>query len=166
MVKLEDTVYFHFGTASPTTGAATDADAPPTVTVEEDGVAMVYSPAVANVATGLYRITCVCSAANGFETGKRYSLYAVGTVGGITGRDSITEFDVGTYYTDDLIDAIWDEVLEGALSARAFMRIMLAGIAGTSSDSGKEFLDLTGAKKRIDGTMVGSDRTVSTLDGS
>lgn len=166
MVKLEDTVYFHFGTASASTGAATDADAPPTVTVEEDGVAIVYAPTVTNVTTGLYRVTCVCSAANGFETGKRYSLYAVATVGGITGRDSIAEFDVTTNMLDDIAAAVWAEVLEGTLTAKQFQRIMLAALAGTSSDSGKEFYDLTGTKKRIDGTMVGADRTVSTLDGS
>jgi len=101
-VKLDDTVYFHFGTSSPTTGAATNADATPTVTIEEDGSAMGYSPTPANVAVGLYRVAIVASAANGFEAGRRYSVYAVAAVGNITGRDGIAEFEVVARGQDDL----------------------------------------------------------------
>lgn len=101
-VVLGDTVYFHFGTSSPSTGAATDADSTPAVTVEEDGVAMGYAPTVTNVATGLYRVTVVATAGNGFEAGKRYSGYAVATVGGVAGRDGIFEFGAYTRGRDDL----------------------------------------------------------------
>ena len=65
-----------------------------------------------------------------------------------------------------LVDDILDEVVEGTLTFRQLLRIFLAGIAGTTTDDGKEFYDITGAKKRIDGTVVGKNRTVSTLDGS
>jgi hypothetical protein len=101
-VKIEDTFYFNFGTSSPTTGAATNADSTPSVAVEEDGVAMVYAPAVTNVATGLYRGACVASAANGFEVGKRYSGYAVAAVGGVTGRDGVFVFQVVAREQDEL----------------------------------------------------------------
>jgi hypothetical protein len=101
-VKLEDTIYLHIGTSSPTTGAATNADTPPTVTIEEDGVALGYSPTPANVAVGLYRVTIVASAANGFEAGRRYSVYAVAAVNSITGRDGIAEFEVVARGLDDL----------------------------------------------------------------
>ena len=93
-VSLADTIYLHFGTSSASTGAATNADSTPTVVVAEDGVDMGYSPSVSNVATGLYMVTIVCSSGNGFEAAKRYSVYAVATVGGITGRDGIGEFEV------------------------------------------------------------------------
>jgi len=93
-VSLADTLYLHIGTASASTGAATNADSTPTVVVAEDGVDMGYAPAVSNVATGLYMVTIVCSAGNGFEAAKRYSVYAVATVGGVTGRDGIGEFEV------------------------------------------------------------------------
>jgi hypothetical protein len=93
-VKLADTIYPHFGTSSPTTGAATDADTLPTVTIEEDGVALGYAPTVTQVSTGIYRVTIVASSGNGFEVGKRYSGYVVATVGGVTGRDSLIEFEV------------------------------------------------------------------------
>lgn len=93
-VSLADTLYLHFGTASATTGAATNADSTPTVIVAEDGVDMGYAPSVSNVATGLYMVTIVCTTGNGFEAGRRYSVYAVATVGGIVGRDGIGEFEV------------------------------------------------------------------------
>lgn len=93
-VFLSDSVYFHFGTASATTGAAVNADSTPTVTVAEDGVDMGYTPSVSNVTTGLYIVTIAATAGNGFEAGKRYSVYATATVGGIVGRDGIAEFEV------------------------------------------------------------------------
>lgn len=93
-VSLGDTVYLHFGTSSATTGAATNADSTPTVTVAEDGVDMAYAPAVSNVATGIYMVTIVASSGNGFEAGKRYSLRVEATVGAISGKDGIGEFEV------------------------------------------------------------------------
>lgn len=93
-VSLGDSVYRHFGTASPTTGAATDADSTPTVVVAEDGVDLGYAPTVTNVATGLYKVQVDATTGNGFEAGRRYSLYVVATVGGITGRDGLDEFEV------------------------------------------------------------------------
>lgn len=95
-VSLGDSLWLNFGTSSATTGAATNADSLPTVSVEEDGAAMGYAPAVANVTTGLYRVEVACTTGNGFEAGKRYSLYATATVGGITGRDGIGDFEVLT----------------------------------------------------------------------
>jgi hypothetical protein len=92
-VKLGATVYPQFATSSPTTGAAADADSTPTVTVEENGVAMGYSPTVANVATGLYRAQIDATTGNGFEVGKFYSVYVAVTVGGITGRESLGMFE-------------------------------------------------------------------------
>jgi hypothetical protein len=93
-VGLGDSFYLHVGTSSATTGAATNADSTPTVTIEEDGVAMGYAPTVANVSTGLYRVTIDATAGNGFEAGKRYSAYVSATVGGINGKDGIGEFEV------------------------------------------------------------------------
>ncbi|TXH57904.1 MAG: hypothetical protein E6Q97_03460 [Desulfurellales bacterium] len=93
-VFLSDSVWLHFGTSSATTGAATNADSTPTVVVAEDGVDMGYAPSVTNVATGLYKVEIAATAGNGFEAGKRYSVYAVATVGGITGRDGLDEFEV------------------------------------------------------------------------
>lgn len=93
-VVLSGTVYLHFGTSSATTGAATNADSTPTVAIAKDGVAMGYAPTVTNVATGLYIVSVVCSAGNGFAAGSRYSAYVTATVGAITGRDGIGEWEV------------------------------------------------------------------------
>lgn len=93
-VFLSDSVYVYFGTSSATTGAATNADSTPTVVVAEDGVDLVYSPTVTNVATGLYKVEIAATAGNGFEAGRRYNVYAVATVGTITGRDGVGEFEV------------------------------------------------------------------------
>lgn len=93
-VFLSDSCYQYFGTSSASTGAATNADSTPTVVVAEDGTDLGYVPTVTNVATGLYKVEIAATSGNGFEAGRRYNLYAVGTVGGITGRDGIGEFEV------------------------------------------------------------------------
>lgn len=93
-VSLGDSFCFKIGTCSASTGAATNADSTPTITVEEDGVAMGYAPTVANVATGEYRVTVDATVGNGFEAGKRYCMSVSATVGGINGRDGVGEFEV------------------------------------------------------------------------
>jgi hypothetical protein len=93
-VFLSDSVWLHFGTSSATSGAATNADSTPTVTVAKDGTDLVYAPVVTNVATGLYKVQIDATAGNGFAAGQRYSAYVVAVVGGITGRDGIGEFEV------------------------------------------------------------------------
>jgi hypothetical protein len=93
-IFLSDSAYLRFGTASSTTGAATNADATPSVVIAEDGVDLGYAPTVTNIATGLYQVQIDATAANGFEAGRRYVVHAVATVGGVTGRDGIGEFEV------------------------------------------------------------------------
>lgn len=93
-VFLSDSVWLHFGTASASTGAATNADSTPTVTIAKDGTDLGYSPTVTNVATGLYKVQIDATTGNGFAAGQRFSAYAVATVGSITGRDGIGEFEV------------------------------------------------------------------------
>ena len=116
-VSLADTIYLHFGTTRPTTGAATSGDFTPMGVVAEDGVDMGYDPPVTNVATGLYMVTIVCSAGNGFEAGRRYSAYAVATVGGLVGRDGIGEFEVLAL---DLNSAL-DKTIGSRLSLNQFV---------------------------------------------
>lgn len=127
-VKLEDTVYFHFGTSDPTTGAATDADSLPTATVEEDGVAMGYSPTVTNVTTGLYRVTIAATTGNGFEAGKRYSVYVVAAVSTITGRDGIAEFVVEANYVDDLPASVWNVPVLGKTALLLLLELNAAQV--------------------------------------
>lgn len=93
-VKLEDTVYFRFATVSPSTGALAAPSALPVASVYEDGVALGYAPAVANISTGIYQVTVVCSAANGFEAARRYNLGVTATVSAVAGFAPIAEFEV------------------------------------------------------------------------
>jgi len=93
-VTLEDTIYFHFGTSDVNTGGASNADSTPVAVVVEDGVDMAYSPTITNIITGLYMITIDATTANGFEVGKRYSVYATATVNGVDGVDGIAEFEI------------------------------------------------------------------------
>lgn len=93
-VFLSGTIYLRFGTSSAVTGAATNADSPPVVTVAEDGVDMGYVPPVTNLATGLYQVAIACTAGNGFSAGSRYLASVTAVVGGVTGRDGIGEWEV------------------------------------------------------------------------
>lgn len=104
-VSLGDSTYLHFGTSSASTGAATDADSTPTVFVAEDGSALAYAPTVTNIATGLYMVQIDATAGNGFAAGQRYSVYVVATVGGVTGRDGIGEFEVLAVDLNTSLDA-------------------------------------------------------------
>lgn len=187
-VQIEDTLVIHCGTSNPSTGAATDADSTPTVTVEEDGVAMGYAPTVQNVTTGLYRVSIVASAANGFEAGKRYSVYIVATVGGVTGRDGIAEFDVLNATNDTIetgigniltalglapaaiVSALQTSIVEGALTFVEAIRILLSSAALKTNGwpSGPvNFRDLADTKNRITGTVdADGNRTAVTLDGT
>lgn len=88
--KIDDLITFYANTHTPSTGAATDADSPPTYRVYEDetgtplltgSMALIDS---ANTA-GYYSEQITLSAANGFEKGKSYSIYVSAAVGGITG---------------------------------------------------------------------------------
>lgn len=178
-VALGDSVYFHFGTASASTGAATNADSTPTVTVAEDGSDLVYSPTVTNVATGLYKVQIDATGGNGFEAGKRYSVYVSATVGSVVGRDGIAEFEVLTTALDTVssrVDAalssipasVWAVVVEGSYTAIQYMRgfagVLLSKISGGGSGT-ETFRDTGDSKNRVTASVDSSgNRTSVTLD--
>ncbi len=118
IVKLEATVRGVFGTTTFSTGAATNADAPPTCVVLEQGTALGYAPTVTNKATGLYEVNIDCTAANGFDVGKEYTAYVVVVMGGVTSRGpvpGISAFTVRARSVDDVatqasLDAVDDYV--------------------------------------------------------
>jgi len=128
-VGLSDSIYLAFGTSSVTTGAATNADSTPTVTVLEDGTALGYAPTVTNITTGLYKVQIDCTAANGFEAGRRYMVYATATVGAITGRDGIGEFEVMAVDLNTGIDVATSTRLAPTIAART-LDVTATGAAG------------------------------------
>lgn len=93
-VSLGDSVTRYFSTSSVSTGASANADSTPVVTVAEDGTDMAYTPTVTNVATGLYKVQLDCTTGNGFQAGRRYNVYGAATVGGVTGRAGLGEYEV------------------------------------------------------------------------
>lgn len=126
--ELDDLLTFAVNTHTPSTGAATDADAVPAYRVYEDetGTAILTGNMAklddANT-TGFYSEQITLSAANGFEVGKSYTVYVSAVVGGVTGTLSHSfqvEAALATAASiaalNDLTaieveDAVWDAVL-------------------------------------------------------
>lgn len=96
-VELADTLYVIKANHSPTTGALTD---PSVATAKwfEDGAAgstsgvTVTSPF--DSVTGQIKVAIVCSGANGFELGKRYSVMLYTTTGGVDSATEIANFQI------------------------------------------------------------------------
>lgn len=103
--KLEETIIVDFITSSPTTGAATDADSTPTCAVYEDTTdTAILTPTVVKRTslTGNYRVPVVCTAANGFEATKSYSVVISATVGSVAAKAIAANFMMRTRAVDDL----------------------------------------------------------------
>lgn len=93
--NLKFTVTCH----DPDTGVLTDADAVPAYRIYEDETAVpILTGDMAKLddvnTTGFYSKVIACTAANGFENGKTYTIYIEATVGGDTGGIS---FDFTAY---------------------------------------------------------------------
>lgn len=139
--RLGDTVRIPFGTCN-NTGAATNADSTPTVTIYQQGVAMAYAPTVTNKATGLYEVQIDLTTANGFSMGKEYSVAVAATVGGVTGRDGIGSF---------VIDGQTCKAVTGTLTATSFSTDLGTVLANQFKDAFFKFLtgSLAGEVKQI-----------------
>jgi len=89
-VTLGNNLTFSATTHDPDTGILTDADGNPTYRVYEDETAAAIltgtmTPLDAGNTTGFYSEQIACTAGNGFEVGKSYTVYAEATVDGDTG---------------------------------------------------------------------------------
>jgi hypothetical protein len=122
--EIDDLLTFAVNTHTPSTGAATDADANPAYRVYEDetGTA-ILTGTLAKLddagTTGFYSEQITLSAANGFEVGKSYTVYVSAVVGGVTGTLSHSfqvEAALATAAAVQLIDDLVDD-LEGRLTA-------------------------------------------------
>jgi hypothetical protein len=95
VVELGETLTFSCCTHDPDTGILTDADAVPVYWVYEDetgtsiNATTPLSDPMAKLddahTTGFYTETITCSTANGYETGKTYTIYITAAVGAETG---------------------------------------------------------------------------------
>jgi len=147
-VKLGATIRGVFGTASFSTGAATNADSLPSAVVLDQGTPMGYAPVVVNQDTGLYEVQAVLSVGNGFTAGHEYSLYAVAVIGGLTARaavSGISSFNLTARDPDDLafpdtsgralivnVDGSadadlqkWIDVVPAPLSSSGYLQVLL-----------------------------------------
>lgn len=113
MIPIDEVVYFDVITES-STGAATDADSTPTFDVYEEatdtGLLGATNLTKRTSLTGNYRGTFTASAANGFETGKWYSVIVSATIGGVATKQAAMLFSIGpdNVALKALIDAVDD----------------------------------------------------------
>lgn len=95
---LDDVFRKDFAVSDPATGGAVDADNPPDVEVYEDGGTAAMRNLVAALrdagTVGQYTVTDTLSAANGYESGKTYNVYALADVGGVIGKSVIATFRI------------------------------------------------------------------------
>jgi len=90
LVEIGDNLVFSITSHDPDTGVLTDAESAPTYRVYEDETATaILTGSMAKLddsnTTGFYTESIACTAANGFEDGKTYTVYIEATVDGDTG---------------------------------------------------------------------------------
>jgi len=100
-VTLGNNLTFSICTHDPDTGILTDADSAPTYRVYEDETATAILTGTMTVldtsnTTGFYTELIACSVANGFETGKSYTIYIEATVDSDKGGIAYSFGVVGT----------------------------------------------------------------------
>src|SRR3972149_6595613 len=143
-VDLGANLVFSVTTHDADTGVLTDADGDPTYRIYEDETAVpILTGTMSNLddanTTGFYTELIACTAANGFEDGKTYTIYIEATVdadrGGITFAFTAVE-----------------KFVEGSLTEYQVLRAMLAGLGGTARGGGTDtltFRDNADSKNRI-----------------
>ena len=97
--QLDDVLRLDFVVSDPADGSITDADSLPSIEIYEDGgTTAVRTPTPAKRdtgTTGQYTFSDTLSAANGYEIGKTYNVYALATVG-VAGGALIATFTIRT----------------------------------------------------------------------
>ncbi len=134
LVPINEVVTFDFRVHTPSTGALVDADSTPTFDVfMETTDTPILAAQVATKRTGLtgkYRGTFTASAANGFVTGKWYTVDATAIVGGVSDSAVVAWFRVAPIeleagvplgrLTPSGVDDIYDEVASGHTTVGSF----------------------------------------------
>lgn len=167
-VQLGNNLTFSVCTHDPDTGVLTDADAVPSYRLYETET----DPPILNGnmaklddddTTGFYTETVACTAGNGFEAGKSYTIYIEATV------DSDKGGICYGFLCEDLadVDDIHDEVVEGAYTFRQLIRLMVSALLGDTEDNGLSYRDLADSKDRYNVTIdANSNRDVTINDAT
>jgi len=122
-VDIGDNLTFSICTHDPDTGVLTDADAAPVYRVYEDETAVAILTGTMTIldtvnTTGFYTELIACTAANGFEDGKSYTIYIAATVDGDTG---------GICYGFRAQTPVWSESSRTLTQAAATVASAVAG---------------------------------------
>lgn len=179
MTYIDETLTFSVCTHDPDTGELTDADAVPIYWIYEDetGVSINASTPGSDAMSllddahtvGLYSETITCSAANGYEDGKSYTIYIKATVDGDTGGIPYG-FKARTAPNNISVANIIAGIADGSYDLQEMTRIIFAACAGKSTGGGtstNNFRDSADGKNRIVATVDSNgNRTAITLDGS
>lgn len=141
-VPIDEVVHFDVVTHNPSTGAVSDADATPTYSVfEEDTDTPILGPTNLTKRTSLtgnYRGSFTCSADNGFESGRWYSVIASATVNGVAGKTVVANFRATP-----------------AESAAGVPKVDVSHVAGTSQTAGDIIGDTNDIQSRLPAALVG-----------
>ncbi|MDI3512434.1 MAG: hypothetical protein PWQ61_3201 [Betaproteobacteria bacterium] len=94
-----------------------------------------------------------------------------GVLHSATARKSVRaglEVLVSALSVDDVTGALLEAPLEGSVSVKQALRILLAHAAGnaTGLDGNPAFRSVDGTKTRLAGTLSGGTRTITTRDGT
>ena len=136
------------------------------------GTSDMTASAAGSYATGTVTIAGTSSAsANGFLTSERtVTITGAGALSasaaGSYANGAVT-IKIGTITQDDVTGAVLEYVVEGNISVKEALRILLAFAAGKTTVDGSTvgFRDLADTKDRITAVMNGGVRTTVTLDG-
>lgn len=160
LVYIGDDLTFSVTTHDPDTGVLTDADSVPAYRIYEDETATaILTGSMAKLddanTTGFYSELIACTAANGFENGKSYTIYIEATVDGDTG---------GITYGFVALTPIWSASSRTLTQAAASVTAAVSGsditvhrgdtldasLTGLGSLSGYVSIDFTVKEKKSD----------------
>ena len=182
--QIDDFITFYCNTHVAATGAGADADAVPTWRIYEDetGAAIANgNMALLDAANtvGFYSERVQLLAATGFEKGRQYSVYIAVTVATVPATMHHTfqieaEVDansISVAATNQIRDAIFVNVIEGALTFEQYQRIMFAVLRGLSGGGGTPVLNFrnlanTADRVRTQVDQSGNRLAVIVLDGT
>lgn len=129
---LEDSLTFSVNTHDPDTGEATDADALPTYRVYEDETAVPILTGTMAIlddlnTVGFYSEQIDCTAANGFEENKTYTIYIEATVDLDTGTIS---YGFTCLSLSSFAAAVWDALTTSMAAVGSMGRLLAAFLEG------------------------------------
>jgi len=176
--KIDDYLTIPCNTHTPSTGAATDADAVPTYRVYEDDTGTaIESGSTAKLddanTTGFYAIKIQLDAVTGYEKGKTYTIYISATVGGVIGTMSHTfqiEAEVDANVVSDtsiaqastaLTNATWTDLKAGYITGAVALQSVCTETRLTELDAANLPTDIANVKAETN-LIVGDTNELQT----